>query len=68
MSTIREILTAAEGLSAGDFLELRTQLDRLEEHIWKRESKAVSARLRKSRLTDVKIDEFVMKRRYRDRA
>lgn len=68
MSTIREIVTAAEGLGTDEFLKLRTQLDRVEERIWKQESEAVSAKHRKTKLTDAKIDELVMKRRHRGRA
>jgi hypothetical protein len=67
MSTVNEILKAAEGLDADQFLKLRTALDRVEERLWSKELARVTAKHRKKKLTDAKIDELVSKRRYRDR-
>jgi hypothetical protein len=65
MSTVAEIIEAAQGLDAEDFLRLRKALDRLEERLWDRELGRVSAKHRKAKLTDATIDELVLKRRYR---
>ncbi|MBI3407937.1 MAG: hypothetical protein HY040_06220 [Planctomycetes bacterium] len=67
MSTVAEIIKAAERLGAQDFLKLRTALDRVEEKIWDQELGRVTAKHRKAKLTDAKIDELVLKRRYRAR-
>lgn len=64
MSTIAEIVKAAEQLGPDDFLKLRTALDRAEEKRWQQELGDVSARHRKEKLTDQKIDELLMQRRY----
>lgn len=67
MSTVLEIVRAAEHLGPDDFLKLRAELDRVEEKLWDRELRRVSAKQRKAKLTDVKIDELVLKRRYQGR-
>jgi hypothetical protein len=67
MSTIAEIIKAVEQLHPEEFLKLRTALDRVEEKLWHRELGRVSSKQRKQSLTDAKIDELVLKRRYRDR-
>jgi hypothetical protein len=67
MSTVSEIIKAAERLDAEQFLKLRSALDRLEERLWNQELDRVTARHRKEKLTDVTIDELVLKRRYRGR-
>ena len=67
MSTIAEIIKAAERLDTEEFLKLRTALDRVEEGLWNRELDRVTARHRKGNLTDAQIDELVLKRRYRSR-
>ena len=64
MSTISDIMKAAEQLGAEDFLKLRTALDRFEEKLWERELSRATARHRKKKLTDAKIDELVLRRRY----
>ena len=65
MSTIREIIMAAQRLEPEDFLKLRTALDRVEERFWDKELGRVTAKHRKGNLTDAKIDQLVLKRRYR---
>jgi hypothetical protein len=67
VATIAEIIKAAERLEAEDFLKLRTALDRVEERLWDRELGQVTVKHRKGKLTDAKIDELVLKRRYRGR-
>jgi hypothetical protein len=67
VSTVAEIIKAAEGLDADEFLRLRTGLDRVEERLWDQELGKVTAKRRKQKLTDAKIDELVLKRRYRGR-
>ncbi len=67
MSTVAEIIKAAEGLDPEEFLKLRTELDRVEEQVWNRELGRVTAKYRKRKLTDAEIDDLVVKRRYRGR-
>jgi hypothetical protein len=67
MSTLSEIIKAAERLDVDEFLQLRTALDRLEERHWNEELDRATARHRKKKLTDAKIDELVLRRRYRGR-
>ena len=67
MATVAEIIQAAEHLDADDFLKLRTALDRVEERLWERELGRVTTKQRKQKLTDAKIDELVLRRRYRSR-
>jgi hypothetical protein len=67
MSTIAEIIKAAERLGAEEFVTLRTALDRVEERLWDRELRRVTAKHREEKLTDAKIDELVLKRRSRSR-
>ena len=67
MGTVIEIIKAAERPVPKDFLKLRSELDRVEERLWVREQSQATARHRKSKLTDAKIDEVVLKRRRRGR-
>ena len=67
MSTIAEIIKAAERLDPDEFLKLRTSLDRVEERLWAQELGRAGIRHRKGKLTDAKIDELVLKRRYKGR-
>ncbi|HEV2946784.1 MAG TPA: hypothetical protein VGX70_05375 [Gemmataceae bacterium] len=67
MSSVAEIMKAVERLDPEDFLRLRNALDRVEENLWDRELGHVTAKHRKEKLTDAKIDELVLKRRYRGR-
>jgi hypothetical protein len=64
MSTVAEILKAAQGLEPEDFLKLRTALDGVEERLWERQLDRVTAKHRKGKSTDAKIDELVIKRRH----
>jgi hypothetical protein len=67
MPNLAAIIRAAQGLEADDFLKLRSALDRVEERLWNRELGRVSAGQRRAKLSDAKIDEMVLKRRYRNR-
>jgi hypothetical protein len=67
MSPVAEIVKAAQCLGPEEFLKLRTALDRVEERLWDRELGRVTAKHRKAKLTDAKIDELVLKRRYKGR-
>jgi hypothetical protein len=64
MEAVVDIVRAAERLKPEDFLKLRTALDRVEEKLWDRELRRASAKHRKRNLSDAKIDQMVMKRRY----
>jgi hypothetical protein len=65
MSTVTEIIHAVERLEPEEFLKLRTALDRVEEKLWEQELARVTVKHRKTKLTDAKIDELVLQRRYR---
>jgi hypothetical protein len=67
MNTVEEIVEAVERLVPADFLKLRNELERVEEKLFARELQRVSAKHKKGKLTDAKIDNLVLKRRYRDR-
>jgi hypothetical protein len=67
MSIIAEIIKAAERLDPNDFLKLRTSLDRVEERLWNRELGRAGVRHRRAKLTDAKLEELVLKRRYKGR-
>jgi hypothetical protein len=67
MSAIAEIIKAAQRLDPEEFLKLRTALDRVEERLWDQQLGRITAKHRKGNLTDAKIDELVLNRRYRGR-
>jgi hypothetical protein len=67
MTTVREIIKAVKSLDPEEFLKLRTALDGIEEKHWDRELGRVTAKHRKEKLTDAKIDALVLKRRHRGR-
>lgn len=67
MATVAEIIRAVQRLNPQDFLKLRSELDRVEEQLWDRELGRVTAKHRKGKLTDAKIDELVSKRRHKGR-
>jgi hypothetical protein len=64
MSALAEIIKSAEQLDPDEFLMLRTELDQVEERLWNRELGRVTAKHRKRKLTDAKIDGLVLRRRY----
>jgi hypothetical protein len=67
MSTVPEIVDAAAQLAPDQFVLLREELDRLEEHLWESELARTSAELDRANVTDGEIDRLVMKRRYEGR-
>jgi hypothetical protein len=67
MSTVAEIVRAAAQLDDTQFLQLRQELERLEEERWEAELSAVSAQTAKAGLTDDDIDHLIRKRRHESR-
>jgi hypothetical protein len=65
MSTLAEIIQAVERHGPEEFLKLRTALDRGEERLCDRELGRVTVKHRKGERDDAKIDELILKRRYR---
>lgn len=63
MTVLEEIVAKAEKLPLDQFLQLRKKLDRLEEAIWKQESQEAGAELKAAGVTDLDIDQMVMRRR-----
>jgi hypothetical protein len=63
MTTVDEIVAAAQRLDADQFLRLRRKLDRLERKLWDAEHDRVTAAMKKARIGDKEIDGLVMKRR-----
>ncbi|HVS39364.1 MAG TPA: hypothetical protein VMS17_27650 [Gemmataceae bacterium] len=63
MATVADLIKAAQGLGADDFLKLQTALERVEERLWDGELRRASARQRKEKLTDAVIDDLAPKRR-----
>jgi hypothetical protein len=64
MSTVAEIIKAAEALDSEDLVKLRTAIDRIGVELWDRELGRVSAKHLARNLTDAEIDELVLRRRY----
>jgi hypothetical protein len=67
MSTVQEIVTAAAQLGPEEFVHLREELDRLEEHLWDAELERTSAEMQQAGLSDDEIDQLVMRRRRESR-
>jgi len=65
--TIDDILAAVDHLNPADMIRLRRKLDSLEKKIWQKELARTTAELKKARLTDAKIDRFVLRRRRESR-
>jgi hypothetical protein len=63
MITVDEIVAAASKLNATQLLKLRQKLDRLEKKTWDRELAAVTAQMKKRKISDDEIDRLVMRRR-----
>lgn len=63
MSTVEQIVAAAERLKPAELLRLRRKLDRLEERRWQTESTRVRDALAARKMTDKDIDRFVQRRR-----
>jgi hypothetical protein len=67
MATVSEIVAAAAQLDPEQFLELRRELDRLEQELWEAELDQTTAELEQAHVTDEDIDQMVMKRRRESR-
>ncbi|HEV3085294.1 MAG TPA: hypothetical protein VGY66_36400 [Gemmataceae bacterium] len=67
MKKVDDIVAAAERLDARDFIRLRQKLDQLEKKRWRTELARATKEFRAAKLTDEKIDELVLKRRYEGR-
>ena len=67
MSTVEQIVAAAERLKPGEFSRLRRKLDRLEERQWQAESTGVREKLAARQVTDKQIDKRVLHRRRENR-
>ena len=67
MSTVSEIVDAAAHLDPDQFVLLRDELDRLEEHLWDTELARTTTEMDQAKVTDAEIDQFVMKRRHEGR-
>lgn len=63
MTTVHEILAAAERLDPDDFVLLRAELDRLERRLWDSELGQTTAEMNQATLTDEEIDRIVLRRR-----
>jgi hypothetical protein len=68
MSTVQEIVTAAARLDAEQFLQLRQELERLEQERWESERAKATAELTQAGLTDEAIDRLVLRRRRESRS
>ena len=68
MSTVDKIVAAASKLSAAQWMTLRRKLDRLEKKNWEAELAAVSAEMKRRKITDDDIDRKVMRRRRESRS
>ncbi len=67
MTSVREIVSAIEKLPPDEFLKLQSRMDRIAERLWAEEHRRATARFRKVGMTDDDVDEFVLRRRYRNR-
>jgi len=68
MSTVDEIIAAASKLSANQLVALRRRLDRLEKRNWESELTAVTAEMKRRKITDDEIDRKVTRRRRESRS
>jgi hypothetical protein len=68
MSSVREILSAIERLTAEEFAKLQAQMNRIAERIWQKEHERLSRKFRQEGLTDDDVDRLVLRRRHRGRA
>jgi len=68
MSTLDEIIAAAEHLKPAQFVQLRRRLDKLEQRLWKAELSTATSELQKSGIDDRQIDQMVVRRRRESRS
>jgi phage terminase Nu1 subunit (DNA packaging protein) len=67
MTTVDEIIAAAERLTPAQFARLRQRLDRLEQKHWDNELSHMDSKMKQAGLTDDDIDEMVTRRRRESR-
>ena len=67
MTTVDEIVMAAERLTAAQFVRLREKLDRLEKKLWAHELAQTDKKMKKAGITDDQIDQMVTRRRRESR-
>jgi hypothetical protein len=67
MTTVDEIIAAAERLTPAQFVRLRQKLDRLEKKLWDNELSQMDRKMKKAGLTDEAIDQMVTRRRRESR-
>jgi hypothetical protein len=65
MTTVAEIVRAAAQFDADQLLELRRELDRLEQQLWESELDRATEQFSRANLTEDDIDQIVLKRRRR---
>jgi hypothetical protein len=63
MSAIDQIVAAASKLNTAQLMKLRQKLDRLEKKHWETELAAVTAKMKKAKITDDEIDRRITRRR-----
>jgi hypothetical protein len=63
MVTVDEIVAAAKQLGPDQFCRLRRRLDRLEQRLWKAESRRAGQELAAKGVTDEDLDQLIMRRR-----
>jgi hypothetical protein len=68
MSTVDQIVAAAQQLKPGEFSRLRRKLDRLKERQWQAESAGAREKLSARHVTDKQIDKLVLRRRRENRS
>ncbi|MEX0818922.1 MAG: hypothetical protein WD070_04995 [Pirellulaceae bacterium] len=67
MTTVDEIIAAAERLTPAQFVRLRQRLDRLEKKLWDNELSHMDGKMKQVALTDEDIDQMVTRRRRESR-
>jgi hypothetical protein len=67
MTTIEEIVAAAERLTPAQFVRLRKELDLLETKLWDDELTQMDRKMKRAGLTDDDIDQTVTRRRRESR-
>lgn len=68
MTTVEEIIAAAEHLMPAQFVELRRKLDKLEKRHWEQELNNATQELTVAGINDRTIDQLVARRRHESRS
>jgi len=67
MTTVAEIVTAIARLDPDQYLQLREELDRLDQQRWEAELQRTTEEMAKANVTDEDLDEIVLRRRRESR-